>query len=237
VPLVSVEASLVGGSSVTSGASLALPLGSTLPGSSDFVSASLVTRGVVASLSGGSTFSASSLLSILTVSLGGGATFSPTATATFVARATVSGGAALTAAIGVVVGPVAPVRYIPSRQAPSSRMVFDQVDLFLVDGKTRAQDVRITDLYLRVYYNGVQLPWVLASGAGIPDVRVAAGKVYWTEFSAGFYSIRFFPNAVGIWRVLVTYPTYDQAVSLTYDVAPQDSAAGSVGLRASFLRP
>jgi hypothetical protein len=115
-------------------------------------------------------------------------------------------------------------------------MILNQVDLFLADGKTRAQDVQTTDLLLRVYVDDSPLGWTLVSGVGVPDVRVAAGRVYWTEFSTGFYSIRFFPNALGVWRILLTFPAHDQAVSLSYSVVPQVRNDLGSGMRASFIR-
>lgn len=238
MPVVDVDASLVGVSSLTSEASLALSVTATPAGSSDLSASPAVVRGVDASLSGSSTLSAPLLLNVLSASLAGSSTFNPAdPSIAFIAQAILVGGSTLAAALNVVVGPVATVRYsAPSRRVDSSKMVFDQVDLFLTDGKTRAQDVQVSDLALRVFHNGTQLNWSLVSGAGIPDVRVAAGKVYWTEISTGFYSLRFFPNAVGEWRVLVTYPAHDQAVSFGYDVVPQAASAGGLGLRASFVR-
>jgi hypothetical protein len=169
--------------------------------------------------------------------LEGGSGLGSDLTGSFQAQATLSGVAGVVAHLQVVIGFAAPVLYqAPARVCPSGRMVLDQVDLFLDDGITRAQDVIPADLQLRVYLNGAQLDWPLVTGVGIPDVRVTAGKVYWTEFSTGFYSIRFFPNVVGTWRVLLTYPVHDQAVSLSYAVAPQVRNDYGTGMLASFIR-
>jgi hypothetical protein len=89
---------------------------------------------------------------------------------------------------------------------------------------------------LRIYAGATQLAWPLVTGVGVQDIHVAAGRVYWTEFSTGFYNIRFFPNMVGLWRVLLTYPAFDQAISLTYEVVPQVGVPGGLGLRSSFVR-
>ena len=166
----------------------------------------------------------------------GGSSFGASATVGWSAGASLAGSAGLSAVVNIVTGYAAPVNYLPpARSVVPGKVVFDQVDWFLGDGKTRAQDVTISDLELRVYVGGSQLNWSLISGSGIPDVRVTSGKVYWTEFSAGFYSVRFFPNLVGLWRIVLTYPTHNQAISLTYDVAPAVSSPG-VGVRASFSK-
>lgn len=170
-------------------------------------------------------------------SLGGDSDLSPDLIASFQVRTALSGDAGVTSSLQVNPGYAAPVLYqAPARACSSGKLVLDQVDLFLGDGITRAQDVVPTDLQLRVYLNGEQLNWPLVTGVGIPDVRVTAGKVYWTEFSTGFYSIRFFPNAVGTWRVLLTYPAHNQAVSLSYAVAPQVRNDYGTGMRATFIR-
>ncbi len=172
---------------------------------------------VDADLSGDSTLTADGLLQVKAV-------------------AGIAGSSAVGADLTVVTGYAAPVRYNPSpRTVQAGRMVLDQVDLFLGDEKTRSQGVIPDNLLLRVYVGSTQLAWPLVSGVGVPDVQVAAGRVYWTEFSAGFYNVRFYPNMVGAWRVLLTYPAYDQAVSLSYDVVPQ-GAPGGLGLRSSFIR-
>lgn len=166
----------------------------------------------------------------------GSSTFGATSTVAWAADSELINTSTLTATINVVTGYAAPVAHIPpARSVLPGKMILDQVDLFLGDGVTRAQDVVIANLELRVYVGSSQLDWTLLSGVGIPDVQVTAGKVYWTEFSAGFYNIRFFPNLVGLWRVVLTYPTHDQAVSYVYDVSPASAAPG-VGIRASFVR-
>ena len=153
------------------------------------------------------------------------------------ASAGIAGSSTVGATLTVVTGFAAPVRYSPpSRTVQAGRMVLDQVDLFLADGKTRSQGVLPSNLLLRVFTGATALAWPLVSGVGVQDVQVAAGKVYWTEFSTGFYNIRFFPNMVGSWRVLLTYPAFDQAVSLSYEVVPQAGVPGGLGLRSSFVR-
>jgi hypothetical protein len=131
----------------------------------------------------------------------------------------------------------APVRYQPSsRNVSAGLMVLDQVDLFMTDGKTRSQGVTIAGLNLKLFFNGSQVDWPLMDGTNVQDVQVTAGKVYWTEFLAGFYTVRFYPNVIGAWRVFLTYPAFDQAVSLSYEVVKKVLTPVSMGLNASFIR-
>lgn len=124
----------------------------------------------------------------------------------------------------------------PARDVPAGRMVLEQVDLFIGDNETRSTGVVPADLQLVTHAGPNVLAWTLGSGVGIPDVRVAAGKVYWTEFSPGYYNIRFFPNVVGLWRVILTYPAFNQARSFTYNVVAPGAGTPGIGFKASFVK-
>jgi hypothetical protein len=172
-----------------------------------------------------------------TASLSGGSSTVGGVVANYPLSSTYFGESLTTSSLSLVIGYPAPVRYSASSKTVfSSRLILDQVDLFLGDGKTRAQDVKIADLQLKLFLGNTQVDWTLTSGVGIPDVRVTSGKVYWTELSAGFYSVRLFPNMLGSWRILLTYPAQDQAVSLAYEVVPQAFSPLGSGMSASFIR-
>jgi hypothetical protein len=169
--------------------------------------------------------------------LSASSSFSAHASVKYVARARFDGSSAISANPTVNLGIQSPIRYQPSsRTVNVSKLVLDQVDLFRVDGKTRAQNVAVGDLNLKLFFNGSQVEWPLVDGAGVQDLQVTAGQVYWTEFLTGFYTIRFFPNVVGSWRILLTYPAFDQAVSLAYDVELPSFVPVSSGIRASFIK-
>jgi hypothetical protein len=185
---------------------------------------SSVDLGANAKWSGGLTFSGSSGLAA-------------NASVKYTARSTFIGSSGFVATSTVSLGIQSPIRYQPaSRTVNVSKLVFDQVDLFLVDGKTRAQSVTIADLNLKIFFKGSRIEWPLVSGTNVQDLQVTAGQVYWTEVEAGFYTLRFFPNVIGAWRILLTYPAYDQAVSLSYDVAQPTFVPVSSGIRASFVK-
>lgn len=214
---IDLDTSLSGASSVSAEAWLALPL--TLP------------------LDGDSTTGADAdVIWTVTSAFLAGSSISGDLTASFRAIFSAPGEAQLGANLTLIPGYQAPIRYQPPcRTSPTGKMILEQVDFFLVDGRTRAQGLVPGDLQLKVFLNDAQVDWPLVSGAGIQNVRVTAGRVYWTEFSSGYYSIRFYPNMAGTWRVIVTYPDQDQAISLSYDVAPQYAPPPS-GMRASLLR-
>lgn len=171
------------------------------------------------------------------LSVTGSSSVTTSAGVKYTARTTFEGYSGLVATPTVSLGVQSPIRYQPApRTVNVSRLVLDQVDLFMPDGHTRSQGVTVGDLNLKIFFNGSQIEWPLVSGTGIQDLQVTAGRVYWTEFLTGFFTLRFFPNVVGVWRILLTYPVYDQAVSLSYDVAQPTSVSISSGIRASFIK-
>lgn len=174
---------------------------------------------------------------VLRSTLLGGSSISTNAGIKYAARSHFIGSSGLVATPTVDLGVQSPIRYQPESRAVSvSNLVLDQIDLFLTDGKTRAQGVTVGDLNLKLFFKGSRVEWPLVSGTNVQDLQVTAGQVYWTEFETGFYTLRFFPNVVGSWRVLLTYPAYDQAVSLSYDVTQPVIVQVSSGIRASFTR-
>ena len=189
-------------------------------------------------LSGDSSFEANGVEHlVLGTTLSGNSSTIIRAGVKYTARSEFSGSSGLVATPTVSLGIQSPIRYQPaSRTVSVSKLVFDQVDLFLSDGKTRSQGVPVASLNLKLFFNGSRIEWPLVSGTGVQDLQVTAGRVYWTEIESGFYTLRFFPNVIGAWRVLLTYPVYDQAVSLSYDVARPTAVPVSSGIRTSFLK-
>lgn len=174
---------------------------------------------------------------VLGATLSGGSSTTTHAGIKYAVRSHFIGSSDLVTTPTVSLGVQSPIRYQPaSRTVSVSKLVLDQVDLFRSDGKTRAQGVAIGDLNLKLFFKGSRIEWPLVSGTNVQDLQVTAGQVYWTEFETGFYTLRFFPNVIGAWRVLLTYPAYDQAVSLSYDVAQPVFVPVSSGIRVSFIK-
>jgi hypothetical protein len=127
-----------------------------------------------------------------------------------------------------------------SRLVSAGALVRDQLDLFVPNTGTRAVGVQAVAMSVRVFVNNSTMPWVLADGTTVPDSSASAGTVFVNEIhdSPGFYSVRFFPDRVGYWRVVVSIPSLSAEVSKDFDVVVAgyfgSAPSGSGGLTASF---
>ena len=120
-----------------------------------------------------------------------------------------------------------------------NQVVIDQVDFFEPDGFTRVVGLDIAaDLTHEVFFDNVPQPWPMIDGTLVTDAAVRSGNIYYHEVpgSLGFYNVRFRPNAVGYWRVLINYAAGTQIMGQDYDVSSQVPQV-EAGLRASFTRP
>jgi len=124
------------------------------------------------------------------------------------------------------------------RLIPINRAVIDQADFFAPDDFTRITGLTTADITSTLFFNNVAQPWALTNGALVTDAQVAAGKVYFNEITGqpGFYSVRFRPNAVGFWRLVLAYSAGSRTVLLGFDVLPEPPIVAS-GLKASFVKP
>lgn len=122
------------------------------------------------------------------------------------------------------------------RLIPINRVVVDQADIFAPDDFTRITGLGVANLVARLFYNNQLVPWTLTDGVAVTDAMVATGVVLFNEIvgSAGYYSVRFRPNAVGFWRLLVDYPVGSRTIGLGFDVVPELPLVAS-GLKASFV--
>jgi len=119
-----------------------------------------------------------------------------------------------------------------------NQVVLDQTDFFESDGFTRKAGLGLSDVTHEVFFANILQPWPLVTGIGVSDAQVRSGQVYWNEVpgSPGFYNVRWRPNAIGYWRVLISYTVGTQIMGQDYDVISQ-VPAGETGLRASFTKP
>jgi hypothetical protein len=125
---------------------------------------------------------------------------------------------------------------IRGRIVLTNAVVLDQADFFEDDNFTRIPGLTTGDLTVQVFFNNSAMPWTLVVGDAVTDALVRSGQVYFSEIQSGFYNIRFRPNAVGFWRLVLTYPVGEKTVTQDYDVVGQFPAIES-GLKASFTRP
>jgi len=124
------------------------------------------------------------------------------------------------------------------RQVFANQPVLDQADFFEGDGFTRVDGLTLSDITSQLFLNNALQSWPLVDGSAVTDVNVAAGKVFFHEVAPGIYSVRFRPNAIGYWRLLINYPAGSQILAQDYDVVAQTGTlGGSSGIKSSFIKP
>ena len=119
----------------------------------------------------------------------------------------------------------------------ANQVVYDQVDFFHLDGFTRVVGLVPGHLELHVFFNNVLQAWDLVLGTSVADAKVTAGYLYFNEIPGvfGFYNLRFRPNALGFWRIVLTFGAGSQVSAQDFDVV--QSLPAETGLKASFLKP
>jgi hypothetical protein len=124
------------------------------------------------------------------------------------------------------------------RLVQQNQVVYDQVDFFQSDDFTRVPGLTPSSLVLQVFFENVPQPWPLVNGLPTTDAQVASGNVYFNEIagSPGFYTVRWRPNAIGYWRLIITYTAGQQIDGQDYDVVSSVPTVES-GLSASFIKP
>jgi hypothetical protein len=124
------------------------------------------------------------------------------------------------------------------RQVYANQLVLEQADFFQSDGFTRVTGLTASQVQQTLTFNNVAQPWPLVDGGSIPDAQTVSGRIYYSEIPGlpGVYSVRFRPNAVGYWRMTITYVPGQQIVAQDYDVLAQLPATDQ-GLKPSFTKP
>lgn len=114
-----------------------------------------------------------------------------------------------------------------------------QADFFQPKGSiNRLSGIVAASLSMSAFTSSSALPWTLEDGSAVTDSSVSSGKVYFNEVSgaSGFYSVRFFPDRVGYWRIVFQYSALQEEVVLEFDVVPANVFKATIkgGLTASF---
>lgn len=123
------------------------------------------------------------------------------------------------------------------RSISAASLVSDQIDLYDPPGSViRALGVLLADVSVTVFANNVLLPWTIQDGTAVPSSSISAGIIYFNEIvgSPGFYSIRFFPDRIGFWRLIFSVPSITAEVIREFDINPTGSSSPANGLNASF---
>ena len=233
------DAPLVGTSHLGATMKVTNPMAAALAGTSSLgATIHLGPKQMAASLTGTSTLAAHmSVAYQMRAVLLGTSVAGATPEATYRMKAALTGTSTLGATPSVVVGPAVPIHELDTRVVPTQQTIFNQVDFFQGDGKTRQQGLIPSNLTLKLCVGATDAAWPLVSGVGVPDIAISSGKVYFTEFEAGYYSFRFYPNMVGLWRIVLLWASGNQGVSQSFDVRPATPFSGGLGLRSSFMKP
>jgi hypothetical protein len=129
------------------------------------------------------------------------------------------------------------------RLVSAGAIVYDQLDFYNPPGGiVRATGITLANLAPKLFYNNVPQAWPFQDGTLVPDSSVASGTVYFYELAAPwltYYSVRFFPDRVGYWRLIFTNVGLGVELIRDYDVVPAGALASSGpsgGLNASFVK-
>lgn len=127
------------------------------------------------------------------------------------------------------------------RQVPAGSIIYAQPDMYVpATSKVRQAGIQSSSLQVVTFVNNARQAWSLMDGTLVQDADVSAGKVYFNEVvgSSGFYSVRFFPDRVGFWRVILQHQGLQLEWVMEYDVLPAGAFSPSGGgLIASFVKP
>lgn len=124
-----------------------------------------------------------------------------------------------------------------SRLIEAGEIVFDQLDFYQSVFPNRIEDIPVSSLEFKVFNNNMLMPWTFVDGTNVQDGQIAANVLYFNQISGnpGYYQIRFFPDRIGFWRVIVKYPTFSIEIIREYDAKPNSSVCDTGGgLQASF---
>jgi len=121
-----------------------------------------------------------------------------------------------------------------ARTIIAGKLAFDQLDFITPGTIQRVSGIQVSDLSALLFWNGSVTSWALADGSSIQDCSIAAGSVYFNEVIGvtGYYLVRFLPDKIGYWRLVVRHAGMGVEQIRDYDAV----AAGPTfsGLNASF---
>lgn len=128
-----------------------------------------------------------------------------------------------------------------SRILPAGAVVYDIAEIFFpANTMNRVTGLTYSSVTPTVFSNNSPLNWTIADGTPIQSGQILSGKIYFNEISGnpGFYSIRFLPDRMGFWKLVLSFSAYSTEFSTGYDIIPAGAftpGASTGGLTASFL--
>lgn len=126
------------------------------------------------------------------------------------------------------------------RSLPTTSIVRDQVDVFNPPTSfTRVTGISSSGLSVKTFINNSLISWPIVDGSSVSDSSVSSGKIYFNEIpgSPGFYSIRFYPDRVGFWRLVFIPSLTSVEIVREFDISPSSFGNSTGGLNATFVKP
>jgi hypothetical protein len=109
------------------------------------------------------------------------------------------------------------------RLISAGTLAYEQLDFFFPPGSTsRIAGIPASSLQMWLFVNNQILSWPLVDGTMTADSSIVAGSIYFNEISSspGFYSVRFFPDRVGFFRIVFLSQSYSIELEKAFDVLP-----------------
>lgn len=121
-----------------------------------------------------------------------------------------------------------------ARVITAGKLAFDQVDIITPGTINRVAGVNVADLTLNAFWNDSVLSWGFADGLSTANCSISAGTFYFNEMvgANGFYVVRFLPDKVGYWRIVIRHESL--GVEQTRDFDAVAALPTHSGLNASF---
>jgi hypothetical protein len=110
-----------------------------------------------------------------------------------------------------------------SRLISAGVLAFDQIDIFLSgQAFVRMQGLTASAITVSAFVNNIALPWPLLDGSSTSDASISSGKFYFNEIlgSSGYYSLRFFPDRTGFWKINIMVHSVPLEIPREFEVAP-----------------
>ena len=99
-----------------------------------------------------------------------------------------------------------------------------QLDFYASPGSaTRVTGLTNANISVVLFKNNSVTSWPVLDGSLVLDSAISAGSIYFNEISGapGYYSVRFFPDSTGFWRLSSVYSDVDQV--LEFDLTSSQS--------------
>ncbi len=117
----------------------------------------------------------------------------------------------------------------------SGSLVRSQFDFYFPIGSfTRLTGLGFSDFQIKLFHNNSTLSWSLLNGSTVSDSSISSGSVFINEIagSSGYYNVRFYPDKIGFWRLVLRNPANSIESIQEFNVVGANQS--SQGLIANF---